>query len=307
MTRALLGKLLRDVRTPLMVVCGLLALYECLWARITARLTEEVLPTVTRHVPLEVLMDVLFKGPGQFIQAILGGDWIDLRNARDVLAVGLVHPFVQTVLCVWGVGRAAGAIAGEIDRGTMELLMSQPVRRRSIIVAHLLADLVIIPILCLSIWGGLCIGIAAFGRIDLHAAADVRELTINPFEYGPALVNAAALVFAVSGVTMAVSAAGRYRGRVMGISVLVILVQFLVNAIGQMWPAAAVMRPFTVFFYYQPQRIVLQGQWTVDPAACWHSGWHLPLYGWLVLTAVGGLGYVLAMAIFSRRDLPAPL
>jgi ABC-2 type transport system permease protein len=307
MKAALLAKLLRDVRTPLVIVCGLLGLFECLWARITARLTEEILPTVTRHVPLEVLMDVLFKGPGQFIQAILGGDWIDLRNARDVLSIGLVHPFVQTVLCVWGVGRAAGAIAGEIDRGTMELLMAQPIHRRSLIVAHLLADLAIIPVLCLSIWSGLWLGIGVFGRFDFHAPADVRDLSINPVEYGPALVNAAALVFAVSGVTMAISAAGRFRGRVMGTAVLVVLIQFLINAIGQMWPRAAVLRPLTVFFYYQPQRIILAGQWTVDPGPCWHSGWHLPLYASLVLFAVGGLGYALALAIFSKRDLPAPL
>jgi ABC-2 type transport system permease protein len=307
MTAALLRKLLRDVRTPLVIVCCLLGLFACLWARITARLTEEVLPTVTRHVPLEVLMDVLFKGPGQFIQAILGGDWIDLRNARDVLSIGLVHPFLQTVLCVWGVGRAAGAIAGEIDRGTMELLMAQPIHRRTIIAAHLLADLVIIPVLCLSIWGGLWLGVGVFGRIDFHAAADVRDLSINPLEYGPPLVNAAALIFAVSGSTMAVSAGGRLRGRVMGTAVLVVLIQFLVNAIGQMWPRAAILRPLTVFFYYQPQRIILQRQWTVDPAASWHPGWHLPLYAWLVLLAVGGLGYALALTLFSKRDLPAPL
>jgi len=307
MTMGLLGKLLRDVRIPLLVVCTLLGLFECLYARITARLTEEVIPTVTRHIPLDVLMDVLFKGPGQFIQAILGGDWIDLRNARDVLSIGLVHPFVQTVLCVWGVGRAAGAIAGEIDRGTMELLLAQPIHRRSLIVAHALADLVIIPVLCLSVCAGLRLGVGAFVRIGSHAAADVRQLSVNPLEYGPALVNAAALVFAVSGVTMAISAAGRFRGRVMGIAVLVVLIQFLVNAIGQMWPRAAVLRPLTVFFYYQPQRIILQGQWTVDPADCWHPGWHLPLYAWLVLLAVGGVGYALALAIFSRRDLPAPL
>jgi ABC-2 type transport system permease protein len=307
MTRALLGKLLRDVRTPLVVVCFLLGLFECLWARITARLTEEVLPTVTKHVPLEVLMDVLFKGPGQFIQAILGGDWIDLRNARDVLSIGLVHPFVQTVLCVWGVGRAAGAIAVEIDRGTMELLLAQPIHRRRVVFAHLLADLVIIPLLCLSIWAGLWVGVGTFGRIDFHAEQDVRQLSVNPFEYGPALVNAGALVFAVSGVTMAISAAGRFRGRVLGAAVLVVLIQFLVNAIGQMWPRAAILRPLTVFFYYQPQRVILQGRWTVDPATCWNPAWYLPLYAWLVLLAVGSLGYALATVIFSKRDLPAPL
>ena len=51
-------------------------------------------------------------------------------------------------------GRASGAIAGEIDRGTMELLLAQPIRRSQVILAHLLVDLSRRAALCLSMWVG---------------------------------------------------------------------------------------------------------------------------------------------------------
>jgi ABC-2 type transport system permease protein len=110
------------------------------------------------------------------------------------------------------------------------------------------------------------------------------------------MVSVAALLFAVSGYTMWLSAAGRFRSRVLGVAVLVTLVQFLVNAVAQMWDAIADLRPFTVFYYYQPQRAVL-GRGT--PAE------HLTDIG--VLLAVGVVGYSLALWTFCRRDLPAPL
>ena len=53
------------------------------------------------------------------------------------------------------------------------------------------------------------------------------------------------------------------------VAVLVTLVQFLVNVIGQMWEAVAWLRPLTVFFYYQPQQIVLEGRWTANVGRQW--------------------------------------
>ena len=39
---------------------------------------------------------------------------------------------------------AAAAVSGELDRGTLELLLSQPVPRNRLILAHFLVDLVVI-------------------------------------------------------------------------------------------------------------------------------------------------------------------
>ena len=84
---------------------------------------------------------VVFDGPGKIMRTLIGGEEITLDRAMDILSIGYVHPLMQTIFCIWAVGRAAGAIAGELDRGTMELLLAQPVRRSRVILAHSLRRL----------------------------------------------------------------------------------------------------------------------------------------------------------------------
>ena len=119
------------------------------------------------------------------------------------------------------------------------------------------------------------------------------------------VVVATALLFAVSGLTLWLSAAGRFRWRVLGVAVFVGLVQFLINLVGQMWDVLQPLRPFTLFYYYQPQPILLQHRWTVDLAAVWGSGPTVNVLA--VLFGAGVAGYAMALWTFCRRDLPAPL
>lgn len=307
MTGALIRKLLRDIRLPLLVVSILLMGFQALWAKITQRISVEILPAVTPYMNVKDFLGIIFKGPGQLIQTIMGGETINLLNARDVLSIGYVHPLTQTMLCIWAIGRAAGAITGEIDRGTMELLLAQPVPRSRVVLANLAVDLLIIPVLCLSMWAGTWLGLGAIGGIDLEANAVPGEVHVDPRIFLPGLLNAAALVFAISGYTMWMSAGGRFRGRVLGVAVLVTLLQFLINVVAQLWDAASFLRPFTVFYYYQPQQTILEGRWLLDVAKPLHLGQPVLVSGIAVLFCVGIIGYGMAFRTFSRRDLPAPL
>jgi ABC-2 type transport system permease protein len=91
---------------------------------------------------------------------------------------------------------------------------------------------------------------------------------------------------------MWLSSMGRFRWRVMGTAVTVVLLMFLVNVLGQMWPPAEWLRPATVFYYYRPQQLI-QGAVGWPPLA--------------VLFGVGAAGYALALWVLIRRDIPAPL
>jgi ABC-2 type transport system permease protein len=106
---------------------------------------------------------------------------------------------------------------------------------------------------------------------------------------------------------MWLSAAGRFRWRVLAFAVFVTLIMFLVNVLGQMWDDAAWLRPLTIFYYYQPQQVMLTGNWNVTLRE-WNGGTplvHLPMP--VVLYGVGAAGYLLALRTLVRRDLPAPL
>lgn len=308
MNGTLIGKLLRDLRVPLAAVALLLLSFEGLWAKISQRITEELVPSFTQFMPLIFIKTVLFEGPGKLMQTFMGGESINFTQALDMLSIGYVHPLVQTILCIWAVGRASGAIAGEIDRGTMELLLAQPVARYRVVLAHLGVDLVVIPILCLAMWAGNWAGVALFGRIVPDASPTETELHVDPRTLAPGLVYVAALVFAVSGYTMWLSSLGRFRGRVMGLAVFLTLVQFLVNIIGQLWDALTPLRPYTVFFYFQPQQAILRHHWLVHVELPWNAkGTGYPVNGVAVLVLIGIIGYGLAGWTFCRKDLPAPL
>jgi ABC-2 type transport system permease protein len=259
-------------------------------------------------MPLAELGRILFTGPGRLVQTLMGGESIRLDSSLDMLSIGYVHPLVQTILCIWAIGRAAGAIAGEIDRGTMELLLAQPLARYRVVLAHLCVDLLAIPVLCLAVWSGTWLGTWLVGIIQIGVPAARFEEHVDPWVFGPALWNIAALLFAVGGYTMWLSAGGRFRGRVMGLAVLVTLVQFLVNLIGQLWDVAEPWRPFTVFYYYQPQQIILRNSWRVLVTMPWQAaGICYAVNVVAVLGAVGVAGYGMAFWTFCRRDLPAPL
>src|SRR5919201_5982342 len=101
MTFSLVRKLLRDVRTALLVVVLLLGAFQCLWAKVTQRIIEEILPSLLKSMTMDELIRIVFRGPGQIMQALLGGEQSNLMRAADVLSIGYVHPLTQTMLCVW--------------------------------------------------------------------------------------------------------------------------------------------------------------------------------------------------------------
>jgi ABC-2 type transport system permease protein len=362
MTATLVRKLLRDMRMTLIVVALLLGAFQCLWAKIVERIVGDFQPVFdlmasTSGLSLnKVREEVLFQGPGKAIRTLIGGENVNLDKAQDLLSIGYVHPLMVVIFCIWGVGRAAGALAGEVDRGTMELLLAQPVARSRLLLAHLIVDAITIPLLCLSLWAGNALGVALIGpqikvnpvdvrkleadtpdgHKDMTYLFEVRALQVGPFKagpfrvhlegpslpgvlrnrpvlnggserlhvdarpFGPALWVVGGLIFAICGYTMWLSAMGRFRWRVLGVAVLVTLLMYLINLLGQMWDVLEPLRPFTIFYYYQPQQVIQDKGWMVSSG----TG-AVPILA--VLYGVGAVGYGLALWTFTRRDLPAPL
>ncbi|MFM7149932.1 MAG: ABC transporter permease subunit [Gemmataceae bacterium] len=192
MTWTLMRKLLRDVRGILIVIALLLGLFQVLWAKMTERVLGRLAPLFASLAELggmttKDLEAVVFEGPGKVMRTLMGGDRIQLDTAMDMLSIGYVHPLMQIIFCIWAIGRAAGAIAGELDRGTMELLLAQPVARSRLMLAHLLVDALTIPLLCLSLWVGNVVGYGIVHPIQ------IQQTTLPPMaprqdyllEFGP--------------------------------------------------------------------------------------------------------------------------
>src|SRR5690349_11732714 len=119
MTAPLVRKLLRDVRWPLLIVMVLLLAFQCLWVKITQRTTTQITPffstlAARAGVFQKDIEDQIFSGPGKVFQTLVGGENVHFEQAMDVLTIGYLHPLMQTIFCIWAIGRAASAVAGEI-------------------------------------------------------------------------------------------------------------------------------------------------------------------------------------------------
>src|SRR5204863_250581 len=86
-----------------------------------------------------------------------GGDIFSLGGA---IALGFIHPIAVALNAVFAVGFAAAAVAGERQRGTLEVLLARPISRRSLAVTLYAAVI---------LFAALLVAVAVFPRRDLAA------------------------------------------------------------------------------------------------------------------------------------------
>jgi ABC-2 type transport system permease protein len=235
---------------------------------------------ITRVVPAAAqtgfVRELLDMAPAP-VRVLIGEDLVANLSARGFLGFGWVHPFPLLLLGVWAVRVSAGALAGEIGRGTMDLIASRPVARSAQVAAAALA-----------LAGGLA-AIAFAGWAGTAAGLQMRPLEgVTAGDLLP-VAAMALLLFASAGcVALFVSATRREGGAAVSWCAGLLAGSYVLDYLARVWSAIAFLRPLSLFRYYEPQRILREGVAVQDIA---------------VLAAVGAAGLVLAFAAFARRDL----
>src|ERR1700678_3994671 len=69
------------------------------------------------------------------------------------------HPLIMLLISIWTIGRGSAAVAAEIDRGTMDLVLSRPVARSSYLASQVLFALTGLAILAAALFAGATIAI----------------------------------------------------------------------------------------------------------------------------------------------------
>lgn len=196
------------------------------------------------------------------------------------------HPFFLIMVSVWAIIRGSAAVAAEVERGTMDLLLSRPVSRTAYLASQVgvaLAGLFV-----------LAVGLAAGASIAVHY--NTLRVTPDPWALiGPA-VNLAALGLPIYGYTLLASSIDHVRWRPTWIGSSLTLAALIASVIaGQPVFADEWWQPWleraSIFSAYSPVEVVTKGQ-TLAP--------HLA-----ILAGVGAPCIVLAFVIFAYRDLPA--
>lgn len=229
------------------------------------------------------------------ITALLGVDPGDQLTATMSQAFLWVHPTVLTLIWAHEVMFCTRTPAGEVDRGTIDFLLSLPISRWRVFITETIA------------W--LCSGcfIIGLGYVGHLITSQFTQAEMRPPWKLTAfiMINLSALYLAVGSVTFLVSAMSDRRYRAIGVVFCLLLASFLLNFIAQFWnplgetaPASAiagstqehsVISWFSLVSYYRPAIIIRTG-----------------LFPWLdfaVLLAVSCVSWSAAAVIFGRRDI----
>lgn len=218
--------------------------------------------------------------PGAF-RAFSGssGD-VSIASYPGLLGAGLVHPFwIAMQLTAIG-SLAAAAVAADVESGTVELLMARPVSRNRLLAERTAALAIASVMLNAAATLTVAAGVALLPQ--LHRAVPVGGV------FAAGLLGCA-FALCLTGPALAVSAAGRRRGQVVGATIAFGAVGFAVNFVALAWSTAAPLRFLSPFHYYTPGDTLAYG------AVPWGS------LG--VLTGVGLAGLAAAFWLLARRDL----
>ena len=207
-----------------------------------------------------------------------GGDVFSLSGS---IALSFVHPIAIILTSVFSVGFSAAAIAGERQRGTLEVALARPISRRGFYLTLLLAAFVFVgttvaALLVGGVSGALFAGVA--GELD--------------FQRLPLLwLNGALLFGAFAAIGLAASVSFDRLPPALGWVLAIMITMYVMQVLGSLWPAAEKLQPYSLFHYLKPKPILTGAGEPLDLA---------------VLAIMIAIAMTWALVVFPRRDLAAP-
>jgi ABC-2 type transport system permease protein len=259
---------------------------------------------------------------------------------RGMVAFTFDEPVVLLCVLVWCIARGSDVVSGELNRGTMELLLAQPVSRSKVFGAHALVTIAGLVLLCSLVYAGTAIGIGVNstpvtqgGSITIpglgfqigNPLAPKRTEWVPLSQYVDAnlyllpTVNLGALGFAVLGISVFFSARDQYRWKTIGTVIGLYVLNLLLFVLSKSTPSLHVLTPFSFLAAYQPDWIVQRTSHSPESAYRWIGegnpsmqgmdyvmSYCEPLLFVTILISLGLVTYGMARRRFLSRDLPAP-
>jgi ABC-2 type transport system permease protein len=225
-------------------------------------------PSIEAMGSLQQMMDKLPPA----IREFFASSELNIGTPEGFLNLELFTFIAPLLVLAYTVVVAGSATAGEEERGTMDLLLANPIPRWRVVVekaaAFVLGTIVIVALM----WAGAAAAATAVG-VDL----DLGRLA-------QALVSVLLLGLALGGLALALGAMTGRRWLSSGVSLMVVIAGFFLNGLGALDP----WRPLSPFYHYIANDPLSHG---LDPGSA------------LVLVAWAVVGLIVAVVAFERRDL----
>jgi ABC-2 type transport system permease protein len=208
------------------------------------------------------------------IQAIYGKT--GFGSGPGFLSSALFTTMVPLMFLIYGIAQGAAAVAGEEEKGTLDLLLANPVSRARVV---------------LSKFGAMCLAVLGLGVvlwIALSFGVAVVNMGVEAGNLAAGIASAGLLGIAGGGLALAVGAASGSRGLSIGVSAAAGLAGYLINTLALSIPELSNWQKLSPFYYYGDHAPLING-FSVGNAA--------------VLAGATVVLLGVALAGFIRRDL----
>lgn len=214
------------------------------------------------------------------VQAMFGDDFISMLTVEGAAALALNHPLVLVILSIGAIAIPSRHIAGEAETGTLELVLSFPLKRIQLLLNLFISAVVFLFLIILC---ALCASLLSIGI--LHQLTP--DLLVKMIKIA---ANLWLLFVFIMSFTLVLSSFEK-EGSKVGIRVAgITLVFYLLHYLSSLWEAIRFTKPLNIFTYYQPQDLM--------------TGQRSFLLHFMVLCSLIIVCLLVSMYQFNHRDIP---
>ena len=221
-------------------------------------------------------LDAIMESMPEALARLFMGDVVNLTSPEGYLNSQLFILVLPLLFLVFTIGRGSGAIAGEEERGTLDLLLSLPVRRSQVVLEKFVAMVVATLALGLVSW------------LSMAAAALAVGMEIDFVRLGEVTMSCTLLGLAFGAMALALGCAKGSRGLCLGVTSALAIAAYFLNALAPIAESLEPAQKLSPFYLYIGADPLTSGLNFV------HAG---------VLTGLTTAFLAIGVVLFGRRDL----
>ncbi len=197
-----------------------------------------------------------------------------------LLAVCFTHAIVFMLSGAVVIAITTRTTAGEIERGTADLLLALPVHRGEVYFSTSLVWWLASVILAMCPILGIFFGLQLFETEETVALSGYLKPAVNFFF----------LLLAIGGISSLASSLINRRGPAIGVVVGFVMASFVLNFVEPFIEALKPVRFLGLLNYFRPVDVVRSGQW--------------PIFEIIVLLVLATCCWTIGGLVFCRKDIP---
>lgn len=211
-----------------------------------------------------------------YLMALFGGEITDYSSPEGYLNSELFFLLFPLLMLVLGIGAGSSAVAGEEEKGTLDLLLANPVPRWRLVLEKLGAMVVFVLLVAFVFWAALLL------------AGLTIDMGLDPGTLAAVCLSGSLLGIMHGSFALAVGCARGSRGIAIGVAGVLGVYGYLLNALAPLMDWLEPFQNLSPFYYYSEAVPIVNG---LDAG---HAG---------VLIGLTAIFLAAAVVAFHRRDL----